>query len=141
MSIRLRNQNDAGLTLTLNSNAWCGLLDLAEDHGWNPMGAVDPDGWLEHIAGMGVFEPDSDGELNRGYSSDNNHLVLLEDALNLADSLERVFLAYEPPKEFRRYIYFYSELEKAEFTLTPGIGALLILESFCRQGAFTIERL
>jgi hypothetical protein len=76
---------------------------------------------------------------SNNFAYESGRLVLLDDALNLADALERAFLAYEPER-VRSYI---------DLTLAgvfgpakngrPGIGVILEVERLCQSGAFWIE--
>jgi hypothetical protein len=132
---RLRNQNDPKMTFSLTKGTWLDILDLAEDHGWNPMGAVLPGQWIE---------PEDDffsyGMQRMAYGNgdkEEDRLVVFEDALNLADALEQAFLAYEPV--YLPATYFLFEPLDRDNHLPPGIGVILATIDFCRQGAFWIE--
>jgi hypothetical protein len=135
---RLRNQREADRVLSLTASAWFSLLELGEAYGWIPMAAVLPGFWsaLEPPElGYDLQEP-GDGAFRR---KDERRLVVLEDALNLADALERAFIAYDPPPSDR---YTYLPLA-GRILSTPsidaGIGVLLELIDFCQLGAFWIE--
>ena len=88
MYYRLLNSSDERQAVTLTLSAWQQVLELAEAHGWNPLGTVELDSWLglggDPFAGPGSYTP---GE---------RRLVLLDDAINLAEALDRAFLEHEP---------------------------------------------
>jgi hypothetical protein len=65
-------------------------------------------------------------------------LVLLEDALNLADALDQAFLDYEPIRVPASFFLF----DPANVALgrRPSVGAISEVRDFCRLGAFRIER-
>ncbi len=122
----------------MSSRAWYSMLDMAEEHGWNPMGAVHPD-WPMLSDGLYHGEYDT---LGWNYTGVEPRLVMLDDSLNLADALERAGEVYEP-------VYVrYQELggiSLAGFPLAradhrPGLGTLECMVEFCRLGAFLIER-
>ncbi len=62
-----------------NSTAWPKLLNLAESFGWIPAGTLPPPG----------IEDDSEVELTAGYMWNSGRIVTAEDALNLAEALEK----------------------------------------------------
>lgn len=129
MSLRLKNQQDPKKTLGLNKETWARMLEMAEEYGWNPLGTIQPD----RVAG----EPDPAGYDPSSWSdgSSAGRLVLFEDALNLADALERAFLEHEPgPVEQD------SLPARTSPTAQPlGIGVIIAALEFCRDGAFWIE--
>lgn len=130
MSLRLINQRDPQRTLSLNKDAWFHILELAEQYGWNPLGTVQP----ERVTG----EPDQAGYDPDEWSETSDHgarLVLLEDALNLADALEKAFLEHNPDSADRDLQTFHH----SPAGLPPGIGVILATLEFCRDGAFWIE--
>ena len=129
MSLRLKNQQDPKKTLGLNKETWSQMLELAEEYGWNPLGTVQPD----RVSG----EPDPAGYDPSSWSdgSSAGRLVLFEDALNLADALERAFLEHEPetvPQDSLPAL-------PGRTNHPPGIGVILAALEFCRDGAFWIE--
>ncbi len=131
MALRLRNENDPQKSLILTLDAWFGLLDQAEQFGWNPMGTVLPGLWLSPVTDPYGYDIRVDG------GDTSQRLVLFEDALNLADALEAAFLEYEPvplPASF-----FYFDSPESTFNRAPGIGAFVELIDFCRTGSFWIE--
>ena len=136
MAYHLRNDNYPDLTLSINGQTWDALLDLAEEHGWNPLGTVLPE-WLAW-AGEGV-EADEGFLYPGSYTPDHRRLVVLEDALNLGEALGRAFLAYEP-----RRVHSYPELSligvaEPAGLRRPSIGAIAAAADFCQQGAFWID--
>lgn len=143
MVFRLRNENDPAYTLSITSDTWYGVLDLAGEYGWNPMGTVMPGQWDElevALAGYFLEKPfywRSNGNGMNGYEIEERRLVSFEDALNLADALDHAFLEYEPlrvPASF----YLFEPREKG-WSLRPSIGAIIELVNFCRAGGFWIE--
>lgn len=139
MTIRLRNQNNPEQVLNLTHQAWYSLLDLAEAYGWRPVGSVHLPGdefWelpeTYDPAGMRYSYPGDDADWEEDYPQ-----VMLEDALTLADALERAFVDYEPlhvPSSFFLFAPEDSHLEQR-----PSIGAIMETARFCRLGAFTLE--
>ena len=134
MSYLLKNQNQTHITVKMNNQTWYGILEMAEDHDWNPLGTVVS----EQFEMAGFYG----GEAVFGdYWSDEFSLVLLEDALNLADALEQAYLDYEPV----RLPSLNPFLWNGEFEILsrpqPGIGVIQILIAFFQAGAFTIERI
>ena len=140
MALKLRNEKDPHQTLSLTDETWYGILDLAEDHGWNPLGAVLPGQLPGHWF-------DLDYSLDGYYLGLQEHwdeqedpdsrLVVLEDTLNLADALERAFMEYEPA--FVPASFFYFAPLDPSLEAQPSIGAISAVIDFCRQGAFWIE--
>ena len=131
----MTNQSYPKKTLRLNRPTWYGILDLAVENGWNPMGTAHPEWWLlpgeEALAGGGP---------SRGsYTGGPLGLVLLEDALNLADALEQALLAYEP--EWQRFRVWGEIPRLGDRGGLPSLGAMSCLVDFCRMGSFHIEHL
>ncbi|UCD97588.1 MAG: hypothetical protein JSV42_11510 [Chloroflexota bacterium] len=138
MRFRLRNTKDPSLTLGLTSSSWFGILTLAEEFGWNPMGAVPLGNQEETMILAGLGSPqfrDSAGE----YGSDEGSFVLLEDALNLADALERAVLNYEP--QYIPSLQYYTMFGdyNGSSGLKPGLGAIQGVIEICYLGMFKIE--
>ncbi len=71
------------------------------------------------------------------WPAETRRLVLLEDALNLVDALDRAYLAYEPLRVPAYYFLF--EPEDPRLRLRPSLGALAAAIDVCRQGSFSIE--
>jgi hypothetical protein len=139
VSYRLVNQKNPNKRLSLSTNAWFISLESAENSGWNPMGAVpeaqDGSEGLYREDYWYIQELDTQAYVD-GYGS----TVLLEDALNLADALDQVFLTYEPERvdwSLEYYNGFFNPAPK----LHPSIGTIKTLADFCRHGAFRIVRL
>lgn len=134
---QLRNDKYPDNSIYLTREAWYGILDLAEEYGWNPMGAVLP-GMFENYelspAGSYLGTPLS---LYWNGGSDDGRLVVIEDALNLADALEQAFMEYEPLRVPASYFLF--EPLDQSFPPRPSIGALTAVIDICRTGAFWIE--
>jgi hypothetical protein len=67
---------------------WSKLLELAVQHGWRPLGTVDPQ--KEEAAPVeGEDDPSGDVEVPMSYFLNDGLLVRPEDARALADALER----------------------------------------------------
>ncbi len=164
----MQNQQHPQQMLGLAEWAWWGILNLAFDHGWTPMGAVWPEGRYDALDDFGWQEEDVPADewmdelthaiLHPGWVDElllssylpgeqqGDHgavqlearrLVLMEDAFNLADALERAFLAYEPLRVPASYYLF--ESDDLALRLRPSLGALGAALDLCRQGAFMIE--
>lgn len=139
MFYRLINIEDPSLTFGLTSSTWYGILELAEENGWNPMGTMppDPDEAALVLAGLSTMDtPPWGGE----YWNDDGGLVLFEDALNLADSLEHALLRYEP--QYIPSLYYYTVFgENNGYARNqPGLGAIQGMIDFCYTGSFKIEK-
>jgi hypothetical protein len=115
-------------------------LESAENSGWNPMGAVpetpDEPETISLDQYWYIQELDT-----QAYISGEGSTVLLEDALNLADALERVFLTFEPERVDWSYAEYFNGFFNPAPKLHPSIGTIKTLANFCRQGAFRILRL
>lgn len=146
MSVRLTNQHNLAHSLALNLRAWQAVLDLARAYGWTPMGAIVPE-WLAGVGWIGsdmLREDQADLDAPPPSISylcdDRQRLVMLEDALNLADALERAFLDREPATVHPRSLVFRSDWEEAPEEILPGLGVMLALIALCRSGSFWVER-
>lgn len=101
------------------------------------MGTLHRDRWT--FAGFS----DAGGSLEEnGSYTEPNRLVVLEDALNLADALYRALLAYEPewdeyPEERDSLLV---NLFCTDGQLWPSLGAMELTAEFCLQGSFSIEK-
>ena len=138
VSFRLTNQNNPEKRLYLSVEAWYGMLELAEAHGWTPIGTGLPP-WWGGGGGSNGFNLQAQDNWNGDYISGDGGLVMLEDALNLADALERAFWEYEP--RFTRPVFeVIQDYFRPRERLLPGIGAIALTADFCRCGAFWIER-
>lgn len=167
MAVRICNQKHSHKTLGLSTTAWRQMLKLALGYGWQPMGGVLPEipAQGSYSAGISLADwdrPDRDypwtGQeglfaahrpealletylpvpLEIGESpAEEVRLVLLEDALNLVDALDRAYLAYEPVKVPASYFLF--EPDDPALTLRPSLGALAAAIEVCRQGSFSVE--
>jgi hypothetical protein len=135
VSYRLKNQNDPCVIVRMNNWTWFGLLELAEKYGWNPMGTIHPNGF--ELAGFHAGHPD---EWRGDYWSADRRLVLLEDALNLADALDEAFLDYEPRRLPSLHSFWLNNEFEVNHRRQPGIGAIKIVVDFCQSGAFFVEK-
>jgi len=133
LSFRLSSQNDPAQTIRMNNWTWFGILDLAEKHGWNPHGTATPDR-LEYAG----YPPAEGGLWFGAYWEDQPRLVLIEDALNMADALEQAFIRYEPIRLPSLHPF---HLASGNGDQPPGIGVVLMMIRFCQSGAFLIERI
>jgi hypothetical protein len=139
---RLVNQEDPNQTIGLVNQTWYGILEVAQKYGWIPMGTslsgeyfdVYP---LEEILN-GVY--DSPSPWRGSYASEEPRLVSMDDALNLADALDRAFLAYDPRVHALKHEA--DRIGQFERPLRgwPSIGAMVLVVEFCRNGAFWIEK-
>jgi hypothetical protein len=130
----VRNPQD---TINLTTQSWLAILDLADLYGWTTFGAILPRGWQDlDIPWDGYdFELTLDGLPPQ--PSETGRLVILEDALNLADALDQAFFEYEPVRVPPSYYLF--EPDDEYLRNRPSIGALSGVIDICRQGAFWIE--
>ncbi len=138
MTVRLCHPKNPNQRLTLTSSAWYWLLEAASRAGWVPMGTVRQHALHGVLAGAlaGALEEEpGDGS----YAPESDRLVMLEDALNLKDALERAFLEYMPHPERPSRGIFVTEWDELREAVRPGIGCWLALADFCRGGAFLIE--
>jgi hypothetical protein len=136
--IRLRNERDPLKVVCMTGWTWFSILDLAEQHGWRPYGAADAE-WL--WSSPNTPGPREGQDLLTGsYAYTSGSLVLLDDALNLADALDKAFLAYEPER-MRSYtdLTLFGVFGPA-LVGKPGIGVILETAEFCQWGAFRIEQ-
>jgi hypothetical protein len=135
LAIRLTSQQNLTRTLILTDATWHALLDLAEDYGWNPFGPVLPWQWDSLELDLTGYTP---GDPNYGYPEEDGsgrRLVVLDDALNLADALEEAFLDYEPQRVPASFYLFAPDEESAKVS----VGALTETLAICQMGAFWIE--
>jgi hypothetical protein len=138
VSYRLVNQKNPSKRLSLSTNAWYISLESAENSGWNPMGAVPE--MADGLEGLPLDHYWYIQELDtQAYISGDGSTVLLEDALNLADALDRVFLTFEPERVDWSFEYFNGFFNPAP-KLHASIGTIKTLADFCRHGAFRILR-
>jgi hypothetical protein len=134
---RLRNEKDPNNIILLTRETWYSILDLAEEYGWNPMGAVLPGEFHEYGLSPAGSYLGVALTLYWNGGSEDGRLVVLEDALNMADALERAFMEYEPVRVPASY-FFFESLDQTNPT-RPGLGALTAVIDICRTGAFWIE--
>jgi hypothetical protein len=134
VSYQLINQNDPNTFVQMNNWTWFGILELAEKYGWNPRGTVTP----ERLELAGVYP--GDGSLRYGeYWGNEARLVLIEDALNLADALEEAFIKLEPLRLPSLHPFHLARANGDGNGHPPAVGVLLIMIHFCQAGAFLIE--
>jgi len=117
----------------MNNWTWFGILDLAEKHGWNPLGTVTPD----RLEMAGYFPFNSNTGVG-DYWGDQPRLVLIEDALNMGDALEEAFILYEPVRLPSLHPF---HLGGGNGDQPPGIGVILMMIHFCQSGVFLLERI
>lgn len=139
MSFRLKNQDDPRITFGLTTRTWYGILEMAEEHGWNPMGTVLQRREFESVGPYGAGFEYLD-EWRGEYWTDGDRLVMFEDALNMADALERAFLSYEP--QYIPSLYFYSKFGDNFYSngALPSLGAIQGVIDLCQRGGFQIEK-
>ena len=137
MVYQLRNDKYPDNSIHLTQETWYGILDLAEEYGWNPMGAVLPGQFSNYELTSAGYYLGTPLNLYWNGGSDDGRLVIIEDALNLADALDRAFMEYEPVRVPASYFVF-EPLDQA-FPQRPSIGALSAVIEICRSGAFWIE--
>lgn len=132
----LRNDKDPGAALGITIDTWNKILNLAEVHGWRPVGMVGRDfrDLNKPLAGVFLGRPLL---LQEEVHREKIGFVVLEDALNLADALDRAFLAYEP--DYLPAGYFFFKNQEIEDRLLPSIGAIREVIEFCKRGSFWIE--
>ena len=141
MRFRLRNQNHAEQALCMSSRAWFDIISLAEDYGWNPMGTVQEDWTLGLVSGFPEVNLDIPDFWSNSYTDEDDSLVLLDDALNLADALELAFIESDPQPSLD-YLPGYTDVwDQTNDSSRAGIGVILVVKDFCYHGAFWIERL
>jgi hypothetical protein len=127
------------VTLGLISSTWYGILELAEENGWLPMGTIPSDPWDAGMVlpGLGFHVArDWGGD----YWSDNGGLVLFEHALNLADALERAILDYEP--QYTPSLYYFTIFggNNGLNRIQSSLGAIQGVINLCYLGVFKIEK-
>jgi hypothetical protein len=132
----LTNERDPRRVLYLTAETWDGIVTLAEAFGWFPVNdAILGTHFTAKIPLAGYY---LDIPLSRAedFGSERS-LVVTEDALNLAEALERAFLAYEPSFMPVHY-WFFSERE-VEKNLPPAIGAIDAVINLSRLGSFWLS--
>jgi hypothetical protein len=139
LPVRLRNQRDPGKILILTQQTWVALLDLAEEYGWNPYGVLPGGEWPPLDYDLGNYLPGVTAAFEdfgpEGGAVPAAILVILEDALNLADALEEAFRDYEPQHMPASFFLFSPDTE----SLQPSLGALTGTIDLAQRGAFWIE--
>jgi hypothetical protein len=129
----MQNDRNPDKVLWLATSAWRGILSLALEYGWNPLGAVPFEvGLLSPLA-----EVSMDSYFPSNHTGHQDRFVLLEDALNLADALELAFQDHQP--QWVPASYFRFEPEDDPLRDHPGVGTLLAVADFCTLGAFAVK--
>ncbi len=139
MSYRLSNDKNPYHALRLNNGAWFDILSLAVDYGWNPMGTVRETWLMGETSGYGNSNPEVIDYWSGSYISELDSLVVLDDALNLADALERAFIDYDPYPSRRYLPGYFNGTGEGNGGLRAGVGVILALADFCRGGAFWVD--
>jgi hypothetical protein len=162
LAVRIRNYKQPAKTLGLSTPTWSEILKLALRNGWQPLGSVSPNAASSDFFLSGIFSQDWNNEaawyeddtvINHpsdmlmsylpvlpgdGYPNDEtSRLVLLEDALNFADALDKAYQAYEPVRVPASFFLF--EPDDPALSRRPSLGALAAALEVCRQGSFSIE--
>lgn len=141
MCFRLINQNNPNRTLSMTNPTWYRILEVAEEHGWSPMGTMMPEWWLETEFAQFGYGLDDPYGWQGSYTEEDERLVMLEDALNFAEALEQAYLKYEP-----EYIYDWAEFFLPNWLYAPrckklAIGVLEEIVQFTQMGAFSIQKI
>jgi hypothetical protein len=124
----------------MSNETWFSILELAEVYGWNPMGTLAPEWWLQNNPAQSGYDPnDQDGRVDER-EENGRKLVILEDALNLADALELAFMEYEPERLAAFAQVSAAAGEEIEGRNRPSIGAISAVIEFSRLGSFYIEK-
>jgi hypothetical protein len=134
VSYQLINQSNPDKFIQMNNWTWFGILELAEKYGWNPRGTVTP----ESLELAGSY-PDDGNRWQAEYWGNEARLVLIEDALNLADALELAFIKYEPVRLPSLHPFYLTGENGGSHNHPPAIGVIQIMIHFCQSGAFLIE--
>jgi len=135
MGFRLRNQNYPLRTIRFTTRTWFNLLEQAEGFGWNPMGTLVQGERQLTGSCLAPF-----GSSRGNYWSENESLVMLEDAFNLADALVIAFFEYEPLRLDSLHEYYAGDYLDGPNNNHPSIGAIALLIDFCQLGTFRIEK-
>lgn len=138
MTYRLLSQRDPTKIIELKRWAWFGLLDLAEQNGWNPMGTVLEHSYRTQEKALDLENSYDGSGWNGGYTEGGMHLVIIEDALNLGDALDRAFLQLEPTRSLNKDNDLFAGIFGAERSPVPGIGVIEAVADLCMNGAFYI---
>jgi len=141
MGFRLTNQKHPGLALHMTNGAWFDILNLAEDHGWNPLGTFTDEMMVGLVSGISEISLNGADIWADSYSEDDGAQVLLDDALNLADALERAFIESDPKPSLDYLPGSENGWRQTNGSMRAGIGVILAVRDFCYRGAFRFERL
>jgi hypothetical protein len=162
LAVRIRNFKQPRRTIGLSTPTWREILKLALSYGWLPLGSVPPEVSSMDFGPSGFSSYNWDDEAtwqeadtvayhpstmlisylpfffeNGQAQSKASRLVLLEDALNFADALDRAYQAYEPLRVPASFFLF--EPDDPVFSQRPSLGALAAALEVCREGSFSIE--
>ncbi len=138
MNYRLKNKHNQTLSLCLTAESWFKILRMADHFGWVPVGNhlfdvhEAPASAGTHLGVPIRIDLDED-KLSGGLRKE----VVLEDALSLAEALERAFLEYEAIRLPIIYYLFGDPVLEAK--LPPSIGVITELIRFCQSGSFWVE--
>jgi len=147
VSYQLINKSNPEKVLEIKNWAWYRLLDMAEAHGWIPMGTVMEDRLYGQFLSGDGYRPRQmpfddllfDDFLESGYTGQSVRLVLIEDALNLGDALERAYIDYQPIRSIEHLGTYYPGVYETANSYIPGIGVIDVVSNFCFEGAFYIK--
>ncbi len=143
MAVTLRNQHNPQHTLTLTTQTWISLLDLAEAYDFRPLGSMAPGEWGWGFPGSPAYDPAGIASISLKDDDESPEVyggglpVSWEDALHLAEALEAAFLDYEPLRVPASFYLFESDIE--HLRLRPAVGTINTTAEFCRLGAFVLE--
>ena len=143
MSADLTNRNGEGFKFS--NVTWAKILSLAKYYGWKSKGTVDP--WWKD-------EPDAP-DWRGCYTSNDGQWVTREDALNMANSLDRAIEEMDGTskkvsediaidEDFKRAVLVTKELELflglSECSAKGDIDKQMLKDfiQFCRKGSFCI---
>jgi hypothetical protein len=162
LAVRIRNYKQPSKWIGLSTPTWRELLKLALRNGWQPLGSVPPESLSTDflLAGISFQEWEDEAAWQRDDPAayhpsailisylpalsengqtqfESSRLVLLEDALNFADALDKAYQTYEPIRVPASFFLF--EPDDLALSLRPSLGALAAAIDVCGQGSFSIE--
>lgn len=139
VSFLLCRYNNQTQRIGLSTQTWYGILQMAEENGWIPMGTVnDHEAEIIDPASLAYIELP---ELLPGeYWAEETRLVLIEDALNLADALDAALHQYRPHFLPCLAVYALQDSLLNSNGSQPSIGALQLVADFCAMGSFYIQK-
>lgn len=139
VSFLLCSYNDQTQRIRLSTQTWYGILQMAEENGWIPMGTVN-DHQAAIIDPVPLVYLELPELLPGEYWADETRLVLFEDALNLADALEAALYQYRPQFLPCLAVYALQDSLLNSNGSQPSIGALQLVADFCAFGSFYIQK-